>query len=120
MTTAACQVLEDCRGARSELVDRIQGSAWRRRWIVAVALLRAVGHVLDKVDGSRSASHKRAGVTRWWKALGSSKPKPEIFWLFIDEERNAIVKEYEINAAQGVTIQIGGIELNLRTGEQIV
>jgi hypothetical protein len=119
MTIAAREVLEDCRGALAELVDGVQGRQWRRRWIIAVVLLRAVGHVLEKVDGARS-TQLRAEISRWWDNLKTTKPRPEIFWLFVEEERNTIVKEYQTNAGQGVTVQLSGIELNMQTGEQKV
>ena len=117
MTAAAREALEDCRGALAELVDGVQGRQWRRRWITCVVLLRAVGHVLDNVDGGRDAKLRRA-VDNWWKNLKATKPEPLVFWAFIEEERNAILKEYQTRAGQGVTIQLSGIELNLRTGEQ--
>jgi hypothetical protein len=119
MTAAAREVLADCRGALEELVDGVQGPTWRRRWIIAVVLLRAVGHVLEKVDGARSDKHK-VEISRWWARLNSAKPNPAIFWLFIEEERNTIVKEYQTNAGQGVTVQGKVFEINLRTGEQKV
>src|SRR5262245_46128563 len=109
MTTAARAVLADCRGALAELVDGLEGATWRRRWITVVVLLRAVGHVLESVDGATSPRHQAAN-SRWWNSLKSSRPKPEIFWLFIFEERNAIVKEYQINAGHGVTTQLRGMQ----------
>jgi hypothetical protein len=117
MTTAARQVLEDCQGALSELVDGVRGPTWRRRWVIAIVLLRAVGHVLDKVDGTRSPELRKA-ITKWWQDLRTSKPKPEIFWLFIEEERNTIIKEYQTNAGQGVTVFGQGFTVNMRTGQQ--
>jgi hypothetical protein len=54
MTAAARLVLDDCRGALADLKEGVQGAEWRRRWIVTVVLLRAVGHVLEKVDGAAS------------------------------------------------------------------
>lgn len=119
MTLAAREALEDCRGALAELTDGVQGRQWRRRWIVAVVLLRAVGHVLDNVDGSRSSAY-RAAISNWWSRLKAAKPCPEIFWSFIEQERNTILKEYQTHAGQGVTIQLTGVELNLPTGEQKV
>ncbi len=80
-------------------------------------LLRAVGHVLDNVDGQRDPKLRRA-INAWWIDLKSKRPEPLIFWSFIDEERNSIVKEYKTRAGQGVTVQLSGIEINLRTGEQ--
>lgn len=119
MTAAARETLEDCRGAIAELVEGVQGRDWRRKWILAVVLLRTVGHVLDKVDGARSATYRKA-INNWWFALKASKPDPAIFWQFIEEERNSILKEYQTAAGQGVTVQLTGVEINPQTGEQKV
>jgi hypothetical protein len=116
MTPSARLVLADCRGALSELTDGVQGTVWRRRWIIAVVLLRAVGHVLHKVDGITSAKHTKA-IAEWWSKLSLTKPSPEIFWLFIEEERNNILKEYQTNAGQGVTLQLGGSQASFQPGE---
>jgi len=113
VTDAAREALEDCRGAIDSLVDGVQGREWRRRWILSVVLLRAIGHVLDKVDGARSPAH-RAEIDRWWSNLKSSRPLPTIFWEFIDEERNSILKQYRTNAGQGVTVQLSGSEVSTR------
>lgn len=117
MTNSAREVLADCRGALLELSDGIQGPEWRRRWITAVVLLRAVGHILDKVDGARTPKHRLA-VDNWWSKLKATKPTPKIFWHFIEDERNAILKLYRTNAGQGVTVYASLPEVNLRTGEQ--
>ena len=103
-------------GALAELTDGVQGRQWRRRWLVAVVLLRAVGHVLDKVDGERNPAY-RAAVSGWWTRLKATRPRPEVSWHFIEDERNTIPKEYRTSAGQGPTIRLGGIEVNLRTGE---
>jgi hypothetical protein len=73
MTQAAREVLEDCRGAVDEIVDGIQGRSWRRRWITAVVLLRAVGHVLENVDVKISPHYKRA-IREAWSKLKYSEP----------------------------------------------
>lgn len=119
MTSAAREALEDCRGALAELTDGVQGRQWRRRWITSIVLLRAVGHVLNNVDGERSPEYRTA-VDAWWRQLKSTKPEPMIFWSLIDEERNTILKEYQTRAGQGVKVQLSGIEINLQTGEQKV
>ncbi len=117
MTNSAREVLADCRGALLELSDGVQGPEWRRRWITAVVLLRAVGHVLENVDAARTPKHKTA-VRNWWSTVAATKPNPKIFWLFIRDERNLILKEYRTNAGQGVTVYASLPGVNWRTGEQ--
>lgn len=105
MQLRARVVLDDCRGALRDLRDGVQGDEWRRRWVTAVVLLRAVGHVLMKVDSQTDAG-VRAASGKKWAALQKSKPDPKIFWQFIDDERNLILKEYVIRAGQGVTVNL--------------
>lgn len=103
MTQAARQVLEDCKIALETIREGVQGREWRVQWVAAITLLRIVGHVLDKVDSAISPSYKDE-IDRSWKDLQQTKPEPAIFWQFINDERNAILKEYTVNAGQGVTI----------------
>jgi hypothetical protein len=117
MTIAARQALDDCREAVELLIDGVQGSEWRRRWVLAIVLLRAVGHVLDKVDGNQSP-HSRSAIDHWWAKLKQTRPEPSIFWEFIDEERNSILKQYRSRAGQGVTVRVPTLCLNVKTGEQ--
>lgn len=115
VTQHARFVLEDCKGALAELRDGVQGPEWRRRFAAAVALLRAVGHVLKNVDSDVSPEAK-AAIEAEWQALNSTKPDPKdpytctcyahIFWSFIEKERNNILKEYRFNAGQSVTVPI--------------
>ena len=106
MTKAARMVLKDCRDAANELIDGVQGGEWRRRWILVVVLLRAVGHVLEKVDGKESNDHKKA-IEDWWdNCIKGDKQNHIIFWEFIEEERNSIIKEYKPTAGQGITITL--------------
>ena len=106
MTTAAREVLEDCRTAVAEIGGGVQGRAWRCRWVAAVVLLRTVGYVLAAVDSSRSVKYKQA-IDAAWKELQRTKPSPQIFWQFIDQERHNIVHEYEVGAGQGATVHLG-------------
>lgn len=69
-------------------------------------LLRTVGYVLSKVDSLRYDAYKDA-IEKAWRNLCDLKPEPTIFWEFIDEERNNIVKEYEIRAGQNDTVYLG-------------
>ena len=89
MTTrlGARAVLADCDQALEELKVARQETL-RRRWLTMVALLRAVGHVLDKVDGATSPA-LRTVINQRYAALKASRPDPAIFWHFIEEERNA-------------------------------
>jgi hypothetical protein len=56
VTYHARVVLGDCEDALAELDSGAAGVEWRRRSVTTVALLRAVGHVLVKVDGPSDAA----------------------------------------------------------------
>ncbi len=105
MTLAARQVLEDCKEAANDIDGKVQGSAWRRRYVVAVVLLRTVGYVLGRI-ACENTKYK-AAIKNEWAELNKSKPDPPIFWEFIDKVRNNIVHEYIIHAEQGATVFIG-------------
>jgi len=117
MTARARIVLSDARDALSDLADGVSGSEWRRRWVTAVVLLRAVGHVVDKVDAESSPAMHRA-IADAWRGLGASKPEPIIFWDFIDAERNNVLKEYLLSAGQGVTVFVRGVSARVLVSGQ--
>jgi hypothetical protein len=94
MTDKARIVLQDCQNAVASHSLDLQGEELRVSWVAILTLLRAVGHVLDKVDGKSSPAMAQA-VAKWWKATNASKPEPAIFWQFIDDARNRVVKLYE-------------------------
>ena len=108
MTDKARMVLEDCKGALSDFKDGLQGAEWRRHWMLCVILLRVVGHVLDKVDGKANPQLGKI-VDGEYERLKKSKPNPSIFWEFIDQERNNLIKLYETSAGQGVTTKMGAV-----------
>ena len=95
MTAAAREVLADCHVALRLLEEETELGRWRVHWAGAVALTRAVGHVLDKVDGRnpRIRAAARSAYGRW-RAEGGGH---EIFREFIDRERNSILKEYRFS-----------------------
>ena len=66
-------------------------------WVAGVATLRIIGHVLAKVDGSSSAVHK-VEINRLWDEWKADRADHTIFWDFIEEERNSILKTYEFGA----------------------
>lgn len=115
MTFKAREVLDDCRVALSLLEEESDPQRWRIHWAAAVALIRAVGHVLDKVDGENPFIRQAAGAAfKQWKG---PDPKHEIFREFIERERNNLLKEYrsdvhplpEIGLAVEITAQsVGG------------
>ena len=117
MTITARQALEDCRVALDSLVDGIKGGEWKRQWLLAIVLLRAVGHVLHKVDRKQSQAY-RSAIDSWWSEMQMTKPEPAIFWQFIEEERNSTIKEYRTHAGQGVTIRVPTLHVNILTGAQ--
>jgi hypothetical protein len=111
MTVAAREVLADCRIALELLEQETDLNRWRVHWAGAVALVRAVGHVLDKIDGNdpyvRAAAH---GAFLRWKG---DDPKYEIFREFIEPERNNILKEYRFRHHPLEEVPVA-IELMLR------
>src|SRR5262245_54359762 len=93
MTARARVVLEDCRAQLAALDYGLPGPEWRRAWVATVALLRAVGHVLEKVDGKSSPGMARA-VKAEFARLKRERGENKIFWDFIERERNNVLKEY--------------------------
>ncbi len=98
MTARARVVLSDCEAALGLLHDCEFGQQWRQRWVTVIALLRAVGHVLRNVDGKSDPGLGRA-VRLMFEELETTKPKPELYWQFIVQERNNILKEYKFSGA---------------------
>jgi hypothetical protein len=95
MTTVARQVLADCEIALEMLEGESDLARWRVQWAGALALLRAVGHVLHKVDGADPKTRCLIDIAYdRWKAR---RTENAIFWEFIEQERNHILKEYRFN-----------------------
>lgn len=97
----ARQVLDDCRYALSALRPDLKDQEFRVGWAAAVSLLRAVGHVLSKVDGKRSDAAARA-IDEEWKQL-----RKEPIYEFIEGERNSILKEYDFGLSESWHIRAG-------------
>lgn len=95
MTFYARQVVSDCRIALQMLNEETDLARWRIHWAAAVALIRAVGHVLDKVDGrDKSVKAAAAELYKEWKGTAEEH---QIFREFIEKERNNLLKEYQFN-----------------------
>ena len=97
---AARRVLADVAHVRSILEDEPRAVEWRLNWILAVVLLRSVGHVLSNVDGGASGQVKELArkLHHEWKSGDSAHA---IFRDFIERERNSILKEYAIAMSEG-------------------
>lgn len=82
----------------SDIVDGDEElTEWRLYWVSGISLLRTVGHVLAKVDALASPAHT-AAVERLWSTLKADKQSSAIFWKFINEERNNLLKTYTFGA----------------------
>lgn len=92
-------VLQDAMFVRDKLENEIGHIEWRLYWVLAVVLLRAVGHVLDKVDGQNDPVVKRVAgeLHKSWR----SGEENAIFRDFIERERNSILKEYSSEITEG-------------------
>jgi hypothetical protein len=107
MVLNARSVLADCKHALELLQEESDPASFRVLWVAGIALARAVGHVLQKVDG-RDEGVKAAVASAYasWKADRSGNA---IFWGFIEEERNQVLKQYEIGFFAGpVDVVAGG------------
>ena len=98
-------VLRDCRLAHEELELVDSQRQFRFKFAGAMSLIRAVGHVLQKVDGSSNAKLQKAISTAW--RLWSLHPeKYPLFHDFICRERNLILKEYDFNLDERNSIPV--------------
>ena len=111
MVQKARSVLADCKHALDLLQDELRPDTFRLLWVAGIALARAVGHVLQKVDGEHDDAVKRAVAAAYasWKA---EKQGNAIFWDFIEEERNQVLKQYEVGFFAGPVDVVAGGELH--------
>lgn len=100
MTATARKVLADLEAAHQLLELESDAQRFRITWVAAMALCRAVGHVLDKVDSKASPALK-ASIKQAWSSWQSDQERHALFHLFIESERNAVLKEYEMGFMSG-------------------
>ena len=81
-TSNARKVLEDCKIILNRFRDDAVYREHRFNWVLSLSLLRAVGHVLDKVDALES-SQARVAIKKAWSEINDTKPEPKIFWRFL-------------------------------------
>jgi hypothetical protein len=100
LTVTARKVLADCKAAHSLLETESDNVRFRVIWVSGVALLRSVGHVLKGVDSKRDPRTREA-IDEAWERWSSDRETIAVFWEFIQEERNNILKEYEFGFMSG-------------------
>lgn len=96
MTCKASAVLKDCCTILIMLEEEADFDKWRVTWVGALATIRAVGHVLVKVDGANNPKIKEISNTLF-KECKDKNSSHYIFREFIEKERNLILKEYSTN-----------------------
>lgn len=102
-TMTAWEPFWDCVGIlfvfqNSDVADGdLELPEWRINWVAGVALLRATGHVLAKVDALTSTFHADV-IGSWWDSLRDDRTSAPIFWEFIERERNNVLKTYSFGA----------------------
>lgn len=102
-TLKAWEPFWDCVGVlfhfqNSDIVDGDEElREWKFYWVSGLALLRIVGHVLANVDARTSPKHAEA-VGGLWAKLKADRESSSIFWDFIEQERNNLLKTYTFGA----------------------
>ena len=83
--------------------------AVKTQYVAIVCMMRAIGHVLQKVDCDQSLSPSRNAVLRHKWRLWKQEP---IFANFIEPARNRLLKEFEggleLEGQDGATCAISG------------
>ena len=101
-TLKAWEPFAECVAMNFELQNSDVGPdfpEWRMKWVYGV-MLRTIGHVLEKVDTKTSDQHQdviRSAWQRWKSDHGGNW----IFWDFIEQERNSILKTYDFGVELG-------------------
>ena len=106
MTQQARQVLYACNQALAELEAGPPQELWKLRWFTAVAALRAVGHVLKNVDQASGNDAMQTAIDNAWGRWQADRSAHPIFWDFIEEERNRVLKEFTFGASQDLIVQV--------------
>jgi hypothetical protein len=116
---AAREVLSRCEYFYGKLREDPAGIDWEAQFSAALALLRSVGHVLDKTDGATNILLD-AKEKEWWKDINANKNNHAIFWEFIENERNLILKEGQLRAGQSTAVFIQGVSaIGLAGGQSL-
>ena len=112
MTKVARKALHDLRVAHERLEREEEIEGFRVIWVAAVAINRAIGHVLAKID-SKDSPRMAAAIRSQYESWKADRQKSRIFFEFIESERNTLLKEYEAGYLSGPieVIVLGGTEV---------
>lgn len=78
---------------------------FRLFWITCCASLRAIGHVLHNVDAAMGTQELRDAINVSWQSWKAERNDHPIFWEFIEQERNLMLKAYDVGySRQGSTM----------------
>ena len=117
MIGTARRVLRDCEVVLDMLEDERDEQRWRVLWAGGMALLRAVGHVLKKVDGADPLA--RPLIDAAWNRWKADKAANAIFWEFIEAERNNLLKQYQFGVSDSAVVGLGVVEIDIETGHAV-
>ena len=111
----ARRVLRDCGWAIRQLpAGDLNQAPGRQSWFAAVTLLRAVGHALKNEDATRSV-YLREAIEVAWQKWNDDFYLSDIFYGFIEDERNTLLKEYRFENERKIHVEdVGG------SGRQLV
>jgi hypothetical protein len=100
MTATARKILSDLQVAKELLQAEQSSERFRVLWVSSVALCRAIGHALQKVD-SGSSPKLRSAIQSTYESWKASPELNHLFFEFIEDERNSVLKEYEFGFMSG-------------------
>lgn len=92
MNLLSKKALKDCKFACWELANAEEKNdiqIIKLRWFTCLALLRSIGHIIDKADKENNKKYKHI-----FEDYHRKKKNDDIFKNFIEKERNLILKEY--------------------------
>jgi hypothetical protein len=115
VTVTARKVLRDLEFAFELLeVEEIE-EKFRLLWVSAISLVRSVGHVLNKVDRKRSPKLEQE-ISKKYSSWKNNPEENKIFFEFIENERNSLLKEYEfgfLSSPIGIVVTSGNESFNI-------
>lgn len=108
---ASYRACSDCKYAIDELRnERVTLSAWKVKWAGICSLLRASIHLMRAKDAKSCMPKKlRDELIAVWHRIGNERTKHKIYWEFIYQERNNILKEYDFSAYAVVLAADGSV-----------